>query len=146
MTAASKGFSGKSTLAQILLLGVLLGAAALKGHGATWTANEIAGTAIAIPALCLWTLARLQLGEAFAIGAKAKTLVTHGLYSKIKNPVYVFGGILVAGILIFLGRPAFFLLLLVLIPMQWIRARKERAVLEAKFGDEYRQYRKRTWF
>jgi protein-S-isoprenylcysteine O-methyltransferase Ste14 len=34
----------------------------------------------------------------------------------------------------------------VLIPVQIIRARREAAVLEAKFGDAYREYRKRTWF
>jgi protein-S-isoprenylcysteine O-methyltransferase Ste14 len=36
--------------------------------------------------------------------------------------------------------------LLVLVPMQIIRARREAAVLEAKFGDAYREYRQRTWF
>jgi protein-S-isoprenylcysteine O-methyltransferase Ste14 len=146
MAAISKQNLRYVTLGQILAVVALLGLTAVKGHGATWAANQIAGIAIAIPAVCLWALARLQLGESFAIRAEAKALVTHGLYSRIQNPVYVFGGLLVVGILIFIGRPAFFLLLLILIPMQWIRARKERAVLEAKFGDEYRRYRKRTWF
>jgi len=44
------------------------------------------------------------------------------------------------------GRPELLLILLALIPIQIIRARREAAVLEAKFGDEYREYRKRTWF
>jgi protein-S-isoprenylcysteine O-methyltransferase Ste14 len=30
--------------------------------------------------------------------------------------------------------------------MQVARARRESAVLEAKFGDEYRRYRQQTWF
>jgi protein-S-isoprenylcysteine O-methyltransferase Ste14 len=30
--------------------------------------------------------------------------------------------------------------------MQIVRARKEAAVLEAKFGEEYRIYRSHTWF
>jgi protein-S-isoprenylcysteine O-methyltransferase Ste14 len=34
----------------------------------------------------------------------------------------------------------------IIIPLQIFRARREAAVLEAKFGDEYREYRKRTWF
>ena len=33
-----------------------------------------------------------------------------------------------------------------LIPLQLWRARKESAVLEAAFGDEYRAYRAGTWF
>jgi protein-S-isoprenylcysteine O-methyltransferase Ste14 len=45
-----------------------------------------------------------------------------------------------------IGRPEGFAIFLVLIPLQIIRARREAAVLEAKFGDEYREYRKRTWF
>jgi len=30
--------------------------------------------------------------------------------------------------------------------MQIGRAHREAAVLETKFGDDYREYRKRTWF
>jgi protein-S-isoprenylcysteine O-methyltransferase Ste14 len=111
-----------------------------------WSPHRIAGAAIAIPAFCLWALARLQLGKSFAISAQARELVTHGLYSKIQNPVYVFGTILIAGVIVYLGRPAFFLLLLILIPVQWFRVREERRVLEEKFGDAYRGYRKHTWF
>jgi protein-S-isoprenylcysteine O-methyltransferase Ste14 len=33
-----------------------------------------------------------------------------------------------------------------LIPLQYVRIRAERSALEAKFGDAYREYRKRTWF
>jgi protein-S-isoprenylcysteine O-methyltransferase Ste14 len=36
--------------------------------------------------------------------------------------------------------------LLVLVTAQTIRARREAAILEAEFGDAYREYRKRTWF
>jgi protein-S-isoprenylcysteine O-methyltransferase Ste14 len=38
------------------------------------------------------------------------------------------------------------LIFVILIPLQVVRARREAAVLEAEFGDEYREYRKRTWF
>jgi protein-S-isoprenylcysteine O-methyltransferase Ste14 len=34
----------------------------------------------------------------------------------------------------------------VLIPLQVIRSRKESQVLEAEFGDAYREYKKKTWF
>jgi protein-S-isoprenylcysteine O-methyltransferase Ste14 len=30
--------------------------------------------------------------------------------------------------------------------MQIVRARREAAVLEAAFGEEYRRYRRQTWF
>ena len=54
---------------------------------------------------------------------------------------------MLAGILIALQRPyALFFLLLVLIPVQIVRARKEAKVLEATFGEEYRACRAKTWF
>ena len=111
-----------------------------------WTTHNTVGMAIAVPAFCLWALARLQLGRSFAISAQAKQLVTHGLYSKIQNPVYVFGGIFFVGIVVFFGAWKWFLLFLVLVPLQLIRIRNERRVLDEKFGDEYREYRRRTWF
>lgn len=115
-------------------------------HGTTWSTHQIAGLAIGIPAFFLWALARLQLGKSFSISAQAKELVTHGLYSKIQNPVYVFGAIFMMGGLVYIWQPRLFLIFLIVIPMQIVRVREERRVLEAKFGDAYREYRKKTWF
>jgi protein-S-isoprenylcysteine O-methyltransferase Ste14 len=129
-----------------LAVAVALGDVAYKFHRPAWTAHEIAGAAIMIPAFCLWALARVQLGSSFAVRAQAKQLVTRGLYAKIQNPVYLFGSIFIVGVIVFLGQPKWFLIFLVLIPMQLVRIRNERRVLEAKFGDAYREYRKRTWF
>jgi protein-S-isoprenylcysteine O-methyltransferase Ste14 len=39
-----------------------------------------------------------------------------------------------------------FFFFLFLIPLQARRAREEARVLEDKFGEEYRAYRKQTWF
>jgi len=58
--------------------------------GPPWTVARIAGLAIGIPCLLLLALARVQLGRAFSVQAKASTLVTSGLYSRIRNPIYVF--------------------------------------------------------
>jgi protein-S-isoprenylcysteine O-methyltransferase Ste14 len=33
-----------------------------------------------------------------------------------------------------------------LIPLQRFRVRKEEQVLEAKFGNAYRDYKRKTWF
>ena len=111
-----------------------------------WNAHRIIGLAIAGPALCLWVLARVQLRRSFAVTAQAKELVTHGLYARIRNPVYVFGALLICGLIVYYGQPRFFLLFAILIPVQWVRIRNERRALEAKFGETYREYRRRTWF
>jgi len=91
-------------------------------------------------------MARYQLGRSFAVKAEARQLVTHGLYSKIRNPIYVFGTILIAGFVILIRRPMGWLFLLIVIVLQMIRAHREARVLEAAFGDSYRDYRRKTWF
>ena len=48
-------------------------------------------------------IARLQLGKSFAVNPQAKELVTHGLYSKIRNPMYLFSGLLVLSFALALG-------------------------------------------
>lgn len=111
-----------------------------------WTPYRITGFAIAIPALLLLVLARVQLGRAFSVRAKANNLVTTGLYSRIRNPIYVFGALIFLGIIIWTGRPWLLLILAVLVPMQIYRARQESKVLEAKFGAEYLEYKRKTWF
>ena len=91
-------------------------------------------------------LSRYTLGRSFSIVPKATALVTTGIYSRIRNPIYISGMIFIAGAVLMIGRPEGFVVLLIIIPLQIIRARREAAVLEAKFGDAYREYRKRTWF
>ncbi|MGB8775911.1 MAG: isoprenylcysteine carboxylmethyltransferase family protein, partial [Terriglobales bacterium] len=86
------------------------------------------------------------LGQSFSWVPKATGLVTTGIYSRIRNPIYVSGMLLVVGVGLMLKRPEMLVIIAVLIPMQILRARKEAAVLEAKFGEAYREYRKRTWF
>lgn len=114
--------------------------------GFPWTPNRIIGFAIAVPALLLLLTARIQLGGAFSVRAKATNLVTTGLYSRIRNPIYVFSALVILGVIIWSGRPLFLFVFAVLIPLQFLRSRKESAILEARFGDEYRQYKQKTWF
>ena len=114
--------------------------------GQPWTPWRIVGLAIAAPAFVLFVLARVQLGSAFSVRAKASELVTTGIYARIRNPIYVFGGLLVAGGFIWAHRPWLLLIFALLIPLQWIRVRKEEQVLEAKFGNAYRDYKRKTWF
>ena len=111
-----------------------------------WSNARWVGLCIAIPAAVLLFVARWQLGTSFSVTPQARALVTHGVYSKIRNPIYVFSGLTLLGVLIALNSRYAFLLLAVVIPVQVIRAHQETNVLEARFGDEYQQYRKGTWF
>src|SRR5260370_41812664 len=112
----------------------------------TWTAWRIAGTAIAAPAFLLFVAARIELGRAFSVQAKATTLVTTGVYSRIRNPIYFFGATFILGIILWMGRPWLLVIFVVLIPLQVVRSRKEERVLTEKFGAAYLDYKQKTWF
>jgi protein-S-isoprenylcysteine O-methyltransferase Ste14 len=104
------------------------------------------GACLLVVGFVFWTVARFQLGASLTVSAQARKLVTRGLYSKIRNPIYVFGSCVIAGIILIAGRPVWLLLFLLIIPLQIWRAKKESAVLESAFGDDYRSYRAKTWF
>jgi protein-S-isoprenylcysteine O-methyltransferase Ste14 len=104
------------------------------------------GLALCVLGLSGIILARYTLGESFAIAPKAQALVTRGIYSRIRNPLYICSVIFIIGLFVMIRKPVFGVMLLVVVPMQIIRARAEARLLEEKFGDSYRQYRDRTWF
>ncbi len=131
------------TLVVVILALILFGSYAIN---LAWTPLRIVGIAIALPAFILFSIARVQLGRSFSIEAKATELVTTGIYSRIRNPIYFFGALMIFGIIIWTGEPVLLLIYVILIPMQIVRARKESRVLEAKFGDAYLEYKKKTWF
>jgi protein-S-isoprenylcysteine O-methyltransferase Ste14 len=117
------------------------------GRNSPWTSRHIAGAVLLAIGFIGWLTARLQIREFFAVTAQAQGLVITGLYSKIRNPIYFFGVILFAGMALYLTLPWWVLpVLLLIIFMQVLRARNEARVLEARFGDAYRQYRSKTWF
>jgi protein-S-isoprenylcysteine O-methyltransferase Ste14 len=114
--------------------------------GPPWAVARIAGLAIAIPSIVLLVVARVQLGRSFSVQAKATALVTTGLYSRIRNPIYIFGCLTGAGFLLWANQPWWLLVFAVLIPMQVVRSRKEARVLEQEFGAAYLEYKQKTWF
>jgi protein-S-isoprenylcysteine O-methyltransferase Ste14 len=113
-------------------------------HG-PWTALRLAGVLLCVIAFGLVTLARYQLGASFSVSAQAQRLVTTGLYARLRNPIYVFAELFLAGPALALQNWWPFVAMLAVIPVQMARARKEAAVLEVAFGDEYRSYRAQTW-
>ncbi len=104
------------------------------------------GLALALLGLAGIVISRWTLGSSFSVTAQARKLVTRGVYSRIRNPIYVSGSVFLAGLILIFGRPQMWILLAAIVILQMVRARREASVLEAKFGDEYRSYRGRTWF
>lgn len=136
----------KTNYGTLILAAVFLPVAVIFFWAPPWTLARLAGLAIAIPSFLLLALARIQLGEAFSVRAKASKLVTTGLYARLRNPVYIFGSLTIAGFLLWMNQPWLLLCFVVVIPMQVYRGRKEARVLEEKFGAAYRNYKRQTWF
>ena len=105
-----------------------------------------AGVTLALVSFGLVLLSRRQLGASFAFTPQAKGLVTHGLYSRIQHPMYLFVDLTICALALASRRWYVLLPLLILVPAQIRNARRESRLLEAKFGKPYIDYRRSTWF
>ena len=132
------------TALQLLAVGVLCWV--LVTWNTPWNAMRYIGTVLAVVGVSFVGIARYQLGKSFAVKAEAHQLVTGGLYSKIRNPIYVFGGVMLAGLALVVQKPVLWIVLVAVVIGQVIRARREARVLDTAFGDAYREYRSKTWF
>jgi len=111
-----------------------------------WTAWRIGGAILAAIAYCMVITARVQLGKSFSVRAEAKELVTHGLYARIRNPMYVSVDLMVFGLILALHLHWLLVIFSVFVVFQARQARREAKVLQEKFGQAYLDYRKQTWF
>ena len=104
------------------------------------------GIFLLIPSIILFIIARIQLGSSFQASAEANKLVKSGIYKKISHPIYLFGLILMLSMILI--SHLFFLIpvLAIIIVIQRKRIVNEENVLAEKFGDEYLEYKKQTWF
>lgn len=136
---------GKNIGTLIVLL-VALGYLGWAYSSEPWTPIRVAGAILGLGSLLLFVVSRIQLGRSFAVRAKAQTLITSGIYSRIRNPIYIFGTLSLVGVALFVNRPWLLLGLLVIVPLQLYRARKEEQVLTDAFGEEYTRYKAGTWF
>ncbi len=89
----------------------------------------------------------LTLGEYFTTSITPKGLVTTGIYSKIRHPMFI-GAILVyiGIVVIFQSIIGFLLVIFILIPFFIYTAIKEEKILSEKFKTEYTDYKKKTFF
>jgi len=111
-----------------------------------WSPRKVIGAVIAGVSFPLFLLAHWQLGASFSLKAKAHALVTTGLYAKVRNPIYLFSGLMLVGFSLFVSAWGPLVVVAVLIPLQAPRVRKEEQVLAAAFGEEYQLYKRSTWF
>ncbi len=110
-----------------------------------WNLRAWVGLGLIAGGFPLWITARLQLGRSFSAAARARVLVTSGLYARFRHPIYLFGFFAYLGVFLMWGKWIFLGLFLLLYPIEVIRLRTEERVLEEAFGDQYRRYKARTW-
>lgn len=128
----------------LLILGTVL--CVFASWNQPWITVRQAGLCLLVPSEILLVIARLQLGSSFSLRPEARKLVTNGIYSRIRNPIYLFGGLSLVGIILLLDKLWYLLAFLVVVPVQILRARREENVLTRAFGETYLEYRDRTWF
>ena len=100
---------------------------------------------IAGGALLVWTFRSLGRNLTDTVVTRRDhTLVTHGPYRWIRHPLYTSAGLVTVGLS--LAAANWFLLLAggLAVALLVIRTRTEERNLEARFGDAYRGYMKRT--
>jgi protein-S-isoprenylcysteine O-methyltransferase Ste14 len=130
----------------VFIIAVLAASALLVIRQGTQGQTLIAGAVLAAIGLPLVVLSRRQLGKAFSVGPRAMTLVTHGLYSKIPHPMYVFLDLTLLGVVISTRQQWLVTVWLGLVAVQAWQAGREARVLEQAFGDAYRKYRAQAWW
>jgi protein-S-isoprenylcysteine O-methyltransferase Ste14 len=107
----------------------------------------IMGFAMLFYGLGIFAAGRISLGKQFSFKVRVRPdhrLVTSGLYSYVRHPIYL-GVILYAlSAPIILESLYGFVVMLALVPLILHRIRVEESALTAKFGLEYTEYVRRT--
>jgi protein-S-isoprenylcysteine O-methyltransferase Ste14 len=107
------------------------------------------GAAAACGALALFLLTHKALGKLWSVSLQLKQehrLVTHGIYQSIRHPMYSAFWLMALAQALFLANWAAGLSgLLGFGFLFFSRIGPEEHMMEARFGEEWRQYRTRTW-
>ncbi len=140
----NKTFNYLTLIAVVVATAILVAQYFAAGFPVTF--STYAGLLLIVPSLVLFAMARIQLGSAFQASAAANQLVTSGIYKKIRHPVYLFGLLFMLGLIILFQKYVLVIIWIVLVFMQQRRVKAEEQVLEYTFGEQYRNYKKGTWF
>lgn len=114
-----------------------------------WDVRRVLGLFLFVGSYGLWFCARIQLGNAFAVAAIASQAVglkRDGLYRYFSHPIYIFSLTALIGYILLIGQITYGCVLVAVVGVvQTWRIQREKEVLFATFGEEYRRHCKRVW-
>ena len=118
-----------------------------KNFGFGYDEFVYAGLSVGAVGMILWILAMLTLGPSLAVLPGTDRLVTRGVYRYLRHPVYVGIVLTLSGLFLACGSIICLVyVLVVVIPLNILRARTEEQVLREQFGEPYQHYRDTTFF
>jgi len=141
-----KGISiGYGTLGALMLILAPLEWVLRPGHGSA--VQTLAGAGIALAGLAVARLSYRALGKNFRVYAVPKqngTLITSGVYSKVRHPMYTGAILMMGGWVLMFGSLWSVPLWLAFSLLYVVKSVKEERILTDHFP-EYGKYRKKTW-
>ena len=108
---------------------------------------SIAGFVLFIFGVILRAVGRITLGRYYTYGLRTlpnQKLVTHGIFRHVRHPISLAAILYSAGIPLIFSSLYGFAMMLFIIPLILYRLRIEERMLIEKFGDEYREYMRKT--
>ena len=111
------------------------------------TAARVLGALLVAAGLAIFGLALVAFGDSWRVGIDRQApgaLVTHGIFARSRNPVFLFMNLYAVGTFLLSGRLVFLLFALAAIAGLHYQIRQEERFLEQTHGDAYRSYRMRV--
>ena len=110
-------------------------------------AARIAGIVLVGVGLIIFALAFFNFGDSWRMGIDRKgagRLVTKGIFSITRNPIYVFFGLWFVGTFLINGTMSFLVFaVLAIVALHWQILREEKFLIQ-RYGEAYERYRKKT--
>ena len=109
--------------------------------------QTISGLILSFLGLVLWIGSYLSLRFSLTVLPKAQKLVTTGPYRYFSHPMYLGIAFVFLGLSLATNSiPGFFYTILIVILLNIFRAKKEEETLLKKFGQKYKEYKKKVIF
>ncbi|UCG56318.1 MAG: isoprenylcysteine carboxylmethyltransferase family protein [Phycisphaerales bacterium] len=108
---------------------------------------KVTGAALMAAGLVIYGLALTVFRDSWRLGIDRKTpgpLVTGGIFTWTRNPIYVGFDLMIVGTLLIQGRLIFLVLAVVFVGMLHLLILREERFLSEKYGDAYQNYRARV--